>query len=326
MSYSVAIRTLGTSPETLRMELLSLHRQTVMPDAIFIYIAEGYARPDFRVGMERYIEVPKGMVSQRALDYNEINSEYILLLDDDVVLADDSAETLLRQAVENSADCVAADTFANHRMSVASKLKAIISNFVFPSYGREWAFRMHSNGSFSYINNPTNDVYPSQSAAGPASLWKKRSLLAIHLEDEIWLDRFGFAYGDDDLEFYKLYVNGGRLLVSFSSGIVNLDSKSSSASFQRDSRKFFVRSISNLIRWHRMQYLPRKRWSRIPASFSFGFKEAWLCLIHLAISVTQFDVRPAKYFMSGIIKGFVFISSEDYKNLRKYKNENIVLP
>ena len=38
MSYSVAIRTLGTSP-VFRQELESLHRQTVMPERILIYIA-----------------------------------------------------------------------------------------------------------------------------------------------------------------------------------------------------------------------------------------------------------------------------------------------
>lgn len=325
MSYSVAIRTLGTSPITLREELISLHIQTVKPEAIYIYIAQGYKKPDFRIGIEQYFEVPKGMVAQRALDYKEISSEYILLLDDDVVLADNSAEILLRQIQENNADCVAADTFANHNMSLSAKLKAILSNLVFPRLNDKWAFKLHSNGSFSYINNPRKDIYPSQSAAGPASLWKKRSLLAIHLEDELWLDKFGFAYGDDDLEFYKLYINGGKLFVSFSSGIVNLDSKSSSAKFQKDPRKFLIRSMSNLIRWHRMQFQTRNMSGRMIASIAFGFKETWLCLIHLALSVSQFETAPIKYFLSGISRGLSFISSKEYKQLQKYINENIVL-
>lgn len=54
---------------------------------------------------------------------------------------------------------------------------------------------------------------------------EKASLLKIHLEDELWLDSLGFAYGDDELEFYKLHVNGGKLMVSFDGGISNLDAK-----------------------------------------------------------------------------------------------------
>lgn len=325
MGYSVAIRTLGTSIESLERELISLHSQTVLPDAIIIYIASGYKKPDLRVGMERYVEVQKGMVAQRALDYRDISSEYIFLLDDDVTFAPDSAEILLRQLEESDADCIAADTFANHTMSFLSKARAAVSNLVFPHFGHKWAFKIHSNGSFSYINNPADGVYKSQSAAGPASLWRKSALTAIRLEDELWLDRFGFAYGEDDIEFYKLHINGGKLMVSFSSGVVNLDSKSSSASFQKNPKKLLVRSMSNLVRWHRMQYLPRKTMGRMLASLNFGVKEAWLCMVHLALSVVVFDRTPIKCFLAGIRDGISFIRSNEYKYLPKYKNENFIL-
>ena len=84
LTYSVAIRTLGKSPETLRAELESLHAQTVKPEKIIIYLAKGYERPSFTVGYEEYVLVNKGMVAQRALPYDEIDSECVLLLDDDV--------------------------------------------------------------------------------------------------------------------------------------------------------------------------------------------------------------------------------------------------
>ncbi|MDE6130716.1 MAG: glycosyltransferase, partial [Muribaculaceae bacterium] len=288
MTYSVAIRTLGTSGDALRRELISLHNQTVAPEKIVIYIAAGYTRPDFRVGIEEYVEVEKGMVSQRALPYSEIASDCIMLLDDDVEFAPDSAEILLRQFEENQADCVAADTFANHEMSVTAKLRAAITGLVFPHFSQKWAFKLHSNGSFSYINNPKRGIYPSQSAAGPASLWKRSSLLAMRFEDEKWLDSLGFAYGDDDLEFYKLHINGGRLFVSFNSGIRNLDSKSSSSVFQQDERKFYVRSMSNTVRWYRMHFeIRHSKYRRIAAKTSYAFKIAWLGIIHIVLSTLK---------------------------------------
>ena len=41
----MAIRTLGTSGDKLVRELKSIYNQTVQPDKVVIYIAEGYPRP-----------------------------------------------------------------------------------------------------------------------------------------------------------------------------------------------------------------------------------------------------------------------------------------
>ena len=322
MTYSVAIRTLGTSGEALRRELISLHRQSILPDKIIIYIAKGYSRPIFQIGIEQYVEVDKGMVSQRALPYNEIDSDYILLLDDDVELSVTSAEILLLQMKQNNADCIAADTFANHKMSIGSKLKAIISNFVFPRFNQKWAFKLHSNGSFSYINSPKKDIYQSQSAAGPASMWRKTALLSLHLEDEKWLDHLGFAYGDDDLEFYKLFINGGRLFVSFNSGIKNLDSKSSSSFFQQDNKKYYYRSYSNTTRWFRMHYEPKDYYlERIGAKWNYGIKAIWAGIIHAVIGVVSLKPNILVMYVRGIIDARKYIHSESYHAIPRYKSE-----
>ena len=84
MQYTVAIRTLGTAGEKYQRLLNSLVAQTVQPASILVYIAEGYPIPTETIGIEQYIYVKKGMVAQRALSYDEIETEYILFLDDDV--------------------------------------------------------------------------------------------------------------------------------------------------------------------------------------------------------------------------------------------------
>ncbi len=326
MTYSVAIRTLGKSPEILRRELESISRQTILPDKVVIYIAKGYPKAPFNVLGEVYVDTPKGMVSQRAMDYSEIDSELILLLDDDVELAEDSAERLIRELEANDADCVAADTFQNHKMSLLSKTKAVLTNFVFPRFNQQWAFKLHSNGSFSYINNPVRDCYPSQSAAGPAALWRKQSLVKLDFKAEIWLDRLRFAYGDDDLEFYKLYINGGRLFVSFDCGIKNLDAKTASSGYHQDAQRFYVRSMSNYIRWYRMQFQTRsrasKRWSAVA---SYSFKLAWITMLHLALCVQTRSLVPIKLHLKGIRDAHRYVKSNLYNNIPAYKNENIVL-
>ena len=83
LTYSVAIRTLGKNPEVLKRELESVLQQSLQPDKVVIYIAEGFERPSFQVRKEEYVWVKKGMVAQRALEYREIDSDVILMLDDD---------------------------------------------------------------------------------------------------------------------------------------------------------------------------------------------------------------------------------------------------
>ena len=61
--YSIAIRTLGTSGEKFVRELESIKRQTVQPEKVVIYIAEGYKRPDYTIGKEEYVWVKKGMMN-----------------------------------------------------------------------------------------------------------------------------------------------------------------------------------------------------------------------------------------------------------------------
>ena len=82
-NYSVAIRTLGKSGIAYETLIRCLKSQTITPQNIIVYIAEGYDPPK-RVADEVWVYCKKGMASQRALPYNEISSEYILLCDDDL--------------------------------------------------------------------------------------------------------------------------------------------------------------------------------------------------------------------------------------------------
>lgn len=326
MRYSVAIRTLGKSPETLRRELLSISRQTIKPDRVVVYIAKGYPKPDFDIMGEIYVEVKKGMVSQRAHEYKEIDSDLILMLDDDVELAENSVEIMTKQLIMHDADCVAADTFQNHQMSGESKVWALMTNFVSQKDRSDWAFKLHRNGSFSYISNPTEDCYPSQSAAGPASLWRKDVFLNLDYKSELWMDQFDFSYGDDELIFYKLFINGGRLFVSFSSGVKNLDAKSASSVFKADSKKFYIRAKSNYMRWYRMLYETRQNSKdRSVTALLFGIKATWGALLHVPLSIVKLSISPITMYLKGMRDGIAFVKSGDYKTLHPYKLHNVNL-
>ncbi len=320
LTYSIAIRTLGTSGEKFLEELKSITRQTVQPERVLIYIAEDYPRPTFTIGKEEYVWVRKGMVAQRVLPYDEITSDCILILDDDVCLADDSAERLLKAMEEYKADCVGADIFQNHRMSLKSKLYAIVTNLVFPHYSNKWAFIIHANGSFSYNNRPTKDFYWSQSCGGPASLWRKKSFLHIHLEDELWLDELGFAFGDDVVESYKLHKNGLKLGMLYNSGIENLNAQSSSKAYRKSPERMYIRSKAQFIIWWRTCFnlANASLADKTVALISFIIKELWLLFVMCGVSLFCCQSSMVSSYLKGIKDGWRYVHSLEYKSIRNY--------
>ena len=96
MDYTVVIRTLGTAGEKYRIELDSLMSQTFPPEEIIVYIAEGYTIPDETCSKVQYVYVKKGMIAQRALPFDEVKTEWILFLDDDVYLPPTGVELLFK--------------------------------------------------------------------------------------------------------------------------------------------------------------------------------------------------------------------------------------
>lgn len=320
-TYSVAIRTLGTAGDKFKRELISLHQQTVMPEKIMVYIAEGYKRPNYTIGMEEYVWVKKGMMRQRALSYEEITSECIFLLDDDVEFAPDSAERMLKAMDEYGADCVGADTFKNQEMCFKQKVFAALTNWVFPhSSSSEWAFKIHRHGSFSYNNKPQKDFYWSQTCAGPASLWEKSVFLKLNITDELWLEQFGFPFGEDAVTFYKLHLNGYKLGILYNSGILNLDGKTSSGNYQKNIRKFYVRSIASFITWWRLCYdLPdTTKYTKLTTLTLFSLKCFWLFLINCLAGVLLLSIKVPYFYINGLVDGLTYVHSEKYKVIPPY--------
>ena len=320
MKYSVAIRTLGTSGDKFVAELESIKRQTIQPEKVIIYIAEGYERPEYTIGKEQYVWVKKGMMRQRVLRYDEIDTPLILLLDDDVRLPDDCVEKMMKGLEEYNLDCIAAETFRNYKMPISGKLYAAITNLVFPHWSKTWGVKVHKNGSFSYNNSITRDVYLTQSAAGPAALWRKQAFIDMHYEDELWLDDLRFAFGEDVLMFNKLYKNGYRLGTHYTCGVKHLNGQSSSGAFQRNLQRFHTRSMASFLIWHRICYNLKglSGLSKFFTALSFGFKALWLLLVHLASAVYLLSPKVVWYYLSGLRDGYKMTRSSKYRQLPTY--------
>lgn len=303
--YSVAIRTLGKGGEKYVEELKSIARQTIQPEKVVVYIAEGYKLPDFRIGAEEYVYVKKGMVAQRALDYTEIDSPYILLLDDDVYLPDNAVEILASELFEGRSDVIAADTFHPQNNNWRGVVYDWLTSMFYPHYGEKWAFKVLRNASCSYHGNPRKRYYPTQTAAGPASLWKKSTMLSIHYKDELWLDEMGFAWGDDQLMFNKAFRNGHKLLVSYDCGIVHLDAKSASSKKDSSADRWYRRAMSQFLIWYRSCYnlSNNGNMERLLCRISFCSKALQGLVAHIAMACLTLRPEVVGAYLRGLEDG-----------------------
>lgn len=167
--YSVAIRTLGSAGEKYQILLNSLANQTHKASKIFVYLAKGYDLPKETIGVEEIVYVPKGMVRQRALEYKEIETEWILFLDDDIYIRPDGVERMFKNTIEQGADVCAADVFPHYLIPWHQRLAQTILLTSIPRLGRSSSgYRVNFLGTDCYNPNPKRDVAWSTTNAGCA--------------------------------------------------------------------------------------------------------------------------------------------------------------
>lgn len=307
IKYSVAIRTLGKAGEYYQRTLDSIASQTLKPEAVVVYIAEGYSLPEETSRIEHHIYVPKGMVAQRALQYEEIDSEWILFLDDDVFLPPDAVETLFRELEENCGDVIIPATFANHKASWKQKIARTLTGREVPRlFDDKWSYKVLRTAGFSYNNNPRKTVYKTQTGSGPCFLCRKMDFLNAHFEDELWLDDAPYAYPEDQVMFYKMHLNGLKLLTSFDSGVVHLDAGSTMAGGEERMNKHIYSEYRNkTIFWRKFIYPNRP--FKLLSMLAFGYMLSVQLVKYLALRLMG-DEDRWQVFRKGLMEG------KNYKN------------
>lgn len=312
ISYSAVIRTLGTAGEKYQQLLNSLDKQTIQPDKIFVFIAEGYSIPKETIGKEKYIYVKKGMVAQRALDYKEVNSEYILFLDDDLSFSPGTVEDMFYLLKKYNADVISPDIYPNSKRSLMSEL---LMTFSCRMRGRSndnyWGYKVMRNSGYSYNRNPIKEIYFSQTNAGACFICSKSNFLKISFCDELWMDKQKYALGDDQVMFYKMYLNGLRIITWYNHGFIHLDA---GGNMNGSKKELLIYSDFRFktIFWHRFIYKPDKyKISRFWSILCI----AYTLFIALFISLVKFDFRILRLKFDAIYDAIHFINSYEYSKL-----------
>ena len=318
-SYSVAIRTLGKAGEKYLVTLQSVAAQTIPPTNINVYIPYGYDLPKETIGIEKYYRCDKGMISQRALQYDEIKDEWILFLDDDMYLPPDVMQRASDFINSNNVDSLSTNVFLNHKESKKNKIIAAC-NSVFPMKSNYWGFKVTSNGRFKYNNNPQSNFMHTQTGPGAFIICKKDVFLSIHFEDEIWMDKFGYALGEDQLMNYKIYLKGYNEYIWYNSGVQHLDAGS-------QNRKLNYIHLKNasaclFLVWHRSIYNldSNTKLDKLVVLFSFLFSFL-LKFIFSFLYIFKGIYNAPIGVVNGIFEGIRYTASIDYKKMQLYDHK-----
>lgn len=313
INYTAVIRTLGKSGEKYQTLLDSLKKQSIQPSMILVYIAEGYPIPEETIGKEQYIYVKKGMVAQRALPYDEVDTEYILFLDDDVYLPETAVAQLYQYLVDNDADVISPDVFPNSERSLLGKwLMRLSARMMDRKDDGKWGYKVMHNSGYSYNANPKSGVYLSQTNAGPCFFCKKEDFLKIRFEEELWMDEMKYALGDDQVMFYKMYCVGLKQLTWFHSGIKHLDAGTTMMSEEKEKMLIYSDFRFKTIFWHRFIYLPDKyEWSKVWSIVAI----AYTFLFTLLISLLKGRIDIFRLKLKAMKDAVHFIKSEEYRAL-----------
>lgn len=246
--YTAVVRTLGKAGEKYLRLLSSLENQTHKPSAILIYLAEGYDKPPESIGLEKIIYVPKGMVAQRALAYDEVATEWMLFLDDDMEIAPTGVETILRDTLNAKADVCAIDGFPHHKLPLSVKIKMCLLLSSLPRVGKHHkGYTISSLGIEFYNPLPKFDYAWSTTNSGNAFICKKSDFLKINFQEDLWLDDAPYAYPEDRVMFYKMHLAGLKILTHYNSGFIHLDAGTAVASSQKAVKIAYSEARNNYI-------------------------------------------------------------------------------
>lgn len=315
-SYSVAIRTLGKAGEKYLVTLQSVAAQTIPPTYINVYIPYGYDLPKETIGIERYYRCDKGMIAQRALQYDEIKDEWILFLDDDMYLPPDYIQRAKNFIEENGADVITANVFPNHEASMKGKIVAMTQS-VFPFYSDKWGLKVTKSGRYIYNNKPKKAFLLAQTGSGNCILCKKSFFLSIHFEQELWLDKFGYPLGEDQLMNYKLYLYGAKEYVWYNSGAIHLDA---GAKTRQLDEIYLKKTVSCLfLVWHRSIYNKKniKLYNKVHAILGYSFS-LLLMLIFSFIYFSKGIWTAPIVIVKGYLEGIKYTDSKMYRNIEPF--------
>lgn len=327
VDYSIAIRTLGTADGKYQKLLDSINSLNIKPKKIIVMLPYGYSEPKQQLGYEEFHYCKKSMVLQRirALDY--IDTKYVLFCDDDIEFLPDFIDKLL-YPLENLGYDVSAGPLLDlwPPNSFKYKIASLLGGACSMMFNRQNNYiRILRTGGWSYNYNFSNyDLCETESLPWACFLMKTRVAKDICMEEEMWLEKNGYASFDDRVMFYKVKRYGYRLCVVRDAKYLHNDAQTSLGNVSKNI--IFSGAFNHFVFWHRFIF----KFDELPYKILDVFCISYYIVMSLLYNIFLiiFGKRTFKHFLyvtQGFIDAIRFVNSKEYKkllytNLKKEEN------
>lgn len=318
LDYSVIIRTTGKAGEKYATLLRSIDALVPRPREVIVVLPEGYELPPERLGWETFHFSPKGMVNQRSYGILVCKTPYALVTDDDISFDPDFVRQLSSPVMDGSYGISAGPLLELFPPKGIQSLFWALGAAAVPalSASAPYATMLKTTG-YAYNRNIDLEhtrIYDTQTSCGACFFADMEKLRSIHLEEELWLDKLGYAAQEDTVTFYKAWLRGIRTAIVSTAVYEHLDGKTStrSKSLQVKRSMGFTRTVL----WHRFFYhrasLPGKLWAVLCYGYRTLFQTA-VDLVRICIGKRPFG--ETKAFLEGVSIALKWTKTDEYKYL-----------
>lgn len=323
--YSIAIRTLGRAGEKYQKLLDSIKKSGIQPQKVVVVLPEGFDLPAERLGCEQFVYCQKGMINQRIEALKYISTEYTLFVDDDIEFDEHFVERLLKPLDAGLFDCSTGPLFSFFPQSLAGRIAGTLTASVSLSFlRRDMYVKILRSGGWSYHTFDTTQerCYPTESFAGTCCMIRTQVMRDLHMEDEnVWLERFGYACGEDRVMAYKLIKLGYKACIVANALYTHNDARTStSAQEMNNTKPVFCMYYMHVVFWNRfIQNLERNRVCRVLNRVCFSYWQIAMLGYHILKGIKP-EGRPRfGAFIQGLREGKRYVRSEEYQMLSPVK-------
>lgn len=325
MGYSILIRTLGKAGDKYAKMLKCIDKLQLRPEEVIIAIPYGYELPKERLGYERFVRTRKGMVWQRCEGVLEIKSEYVLFLDDDLSFAPDFVEKLSSPVNKGEADAAFAPLYEllpQGKSIVNSCLAGSAIPMIFET--DQYFLKILKTGGYSYnkkVLKSEKKYFYAQTGPGACIYISLKTFLEVEFEQEVWLEKYGYAMGEDQVFFYKMYLKGYKIVCVADAKLKHLDASTSiNGNFEKAA---FSSGWFKTIFWKRFIYdTERKNTEKIKSKVAFLYCFYINVLSNLIkAKINSRRKKTLVALLQGRDAAYKFISSDEYHKMKPIRKE-----
>ena len=319
--YSIAIRTIGKAGEKYRKLLKSIDECQHRPKKVVVVLPEGYEPPEDQLGYEEFVHCPKSMIGQRLEALKYIDTEYTLFLDDDISFSPDFVDKLLEPLEEGKFDCSTGPLFSFFPASTAGKIAGTLMGAVSVSvFHRDMYVKILRTGGWSYhtFDTDVKRYYPTESFAWTCFMIRTQCFRDIDMEDEIpWIEKHGYAIGDDRVMAYKLIKRGYRACIVSNALYDHNDAKTSTSVEEMvNTKPSFCMGFFHVVFWKRYILDLESGWAgKIADMVCFGYWLVATLAYHCLKALKKRNRSKSFAFFRGMGEGMEFMHSQEFKNL-----------